>query len=127
MGACELCGWEMYGGTRTCGAELCDVCYSGEIAKRVAPVGFHLETNLKRSATRDSAGSKKYSVRRTQSGRVMLAQPAPVATFSREGLGTKLRKFLGMGPDELQLGDSAQGDHRGASYGPSDGPRAPAR
>lgn len=110
MVVCDLCGAEMKGGTRTCGAELCDPCYSGSLVERLRPAGLVLDVDWKRSSSHEPEGGREHSIRKAVSGEVQIRRDGPVATFSREGAGVKLRKFFGLGPDELQLGDATFDD-----------------
>lgn len=107
MSACDLCGEQIDGGTRTCGADLCDVCYGGHLIERVRQTGLELDANWKRSSSRDGHGGRDHTIRKTVSGIVRLSNPTPVVTFRREGVGIRLRKFFGVGPDDVKLGDAA--------------------
>lgn len=103
-GICGLCRTEIDADAHRAGCvDLCDYCFGGDIVERMRHErGFELiEKSWVEKSNNENGGTWVHT---QVTGKVALPVSLS-AHFSREGLGTRIRKFLGVLRDEVQAGD----------------------
>lgn len=107
---CGLCGEiaETGHAHRSCGLDLCDGCFLGAVEKRVGHRGFEI---ARRSWTTRSKSDDSNEVFFHVEITGEIQTPLRVhMRFSKEGVGERLRKWLGRS-EEIQVGDDLFDDH----------------
>lgn len=96
---CALCRMSLPdAGHRTCALDLCEACYVGDLGKRLAGRGFAIkvETWVHKATSDDGVDTHHTRVTGT------VATPVqPHATFTREQLGHRIRRWFGKGDIEV--------------------------
>ena len=104
---CDLCREALIkAANRTCGLDLCDPCYTSSLRQRLAPRGFVIELEKWVSKSNSDDGVSTHHTRVTGTVRSSIQ---PRAAFTREALGTRIKRFFGRG--DLEVGDSLFDDN----------------